>query len=162
MKYRRCDGTGNTVLDSRWIGCLAALVILIAAFSAQGQLAGKGAIAGTVTDRTGAVVPNVTVAVTNTATGITTTTQTTGTGDYTFSNLDPGIYSLTASAPGFEKLVQENIHVNAMEKQTYNAALTVGVTTTSVTVTSEPPQLETIECDAGRDDGTGNLRQVTD
>lgn len=139
--------SGKTSRTRTWLGGL--LAILIVATSAFGQLAGKGAIAGTVSDRTGAVIPAAVVAATNTATGVTVTTNTTASGDYTFSNLDPGIYTLTATAQGFQKLVQENIHVNAMETQTYNALLTVGVATTQVTVTSEPPALETSNATLG-------------
>jgi len=150
MKHRKSDGTGAGLLHPlgklTWV---VAILALVCSFSAFGQLAGKGAISGTVADKTGAVIPSATVSVTNNATGINTSTQTTAAGDYTFSNLDPGIYSLTVSAPGFEKLVQQNIHVNALETQTYNAALTVGVTTTSVTVTTEPPQLETTNATLG-------------
>jgi hypothetical protein len=149
MKHRKSELTFEGLHFLWKVTWAAAILAFVCTFSAAGQLAGKGAIAGTVTDNTGAVIPSAVVSTTNTATGITTTAQTTATGDYTFSNLDPGIYSLTATAPGFEKLVQQNIHVNALETQTYNAVLTVGVTTTSVTVTTEPPQLETSNATLG-------------
>src|SRR5579862_4669341 len=96
------------------IGFMALLLaVMLAPSGANAQLAGKGAIAGTVTDSTGAVVPGATVAATSEATGITTKTVSTGTGDYHFPALDPGIYTVTATAKGFETLVQKNIHVNA-------------------------------------------------
>lgn len=146
----KSEGTARRLLHHPWkLGSLAAILMLVCACSAIAQLSGKGAIAGTVTDRSGAVIAGAQVSTTNTATGITTTVTTTGAGDYTFSNLDPGIYSVTASATGFEKLVQENIHVNALETQTYNAMLTVGVATTSVTVTTQPPALETTNATLG-------------
>ncbi|HEX4067111.1 MAG TPA: carboxypeptidase-like regulatory domain-containing protein [Acidobacteriaceae bacterium] len=134
--------------ESGKLGCLAA-ILLICMGTALGQLTGKGAITGTVTDKTGAVIPGAAVKATNNATGIATTTQTTGAGDFTFSNLDPGIYTVTTTAKGFESLVQENIHVNAMESQTYDPVLTIGITTTQVTVTSAPPQLETSNATLG-------------
>jgi hypothetical protein len=129
-----------------WAMCL---VLGLAAASAMGQLAGKGQITGTVSDKTGAVVPNAQVAATNAATGITVTTQTTGAGIYTFSNLDPGTYTVTTTAPGFQKLTQQNIHVNAMESVEYDPALTVGAADVQVTVTAEPPQLETSNATLG-------------
>jgi len=134
---------------SKW-GWLALLVIaLMAPLSAMAQLSGKGAVSGTVTDKTGAVIPGATVIALNTATGIKTTTTTTGAGDYNFSALDPAIYTLTASAKGFETLVQQNIHVNAMETQTYNPVLTVGGSSVEITVSAAPPQLETSNATLG-------------
>lgn len=132
-----------------WKVWFTALFFLLFTGSVMAQLSGKGAITGTVSDKTGAVIPGAQITATNGDTGIATTTQTTSTGDYTFSNLDPGIYSVTAIAKGFEKLVQQNIHVNAMESQTYNAMLTVGVADIQVTVTSELPQLETTNATLG-------------
>jgi hypothetical protein len=128
---------------------LLAIFLLIFAGSAMAQLTGKGAITGTITDSTGAVIPGASIAATNTATGITTTVPSTGTGSYTFANLDPGIYRVTITAQGFGKLVQENIHVNAMESQAFNPVLSVGAASTEVTVTAEPPQLETSNATLG-------------
>lgn len=132
-----------------WLGCFAAIFLLFCAGTAMAQLSGKGAITGTVTDTTGAMIPNADVTATNGATGIETTTKTTGAGAYNFSNLDPGIYSVTVVAQGFEKLRQENIHVNAMESQAFNPVLTVGRADVQVTVTAEPPQLETSNATIG-------------
>ncbi|MGD0901634.1 MAG: TonB-dependent receptor, partial [Terracidiphilus sp.] len=129
---------------------LALLVITtMVPLGAKAQLSGKGAITGTVMDATGAVIPGATIAATNDATGITTTTTTTGAGDFTFSNLDPGIYTVTVTAKGFEKLTQQSVHVNAMESQTYSPVLTVGGSSNSITVTAEPPQLETSNATLG-------------
>lgn len=129
-----------------WVLGVATLfvVAMMIPLGAKAQLTGKGAITGTVMDKTGAVIPVADVAATNIATGITTKTVSTSAGDYHFSDLDPGIYTVTTSAKGFQRLVQENIHVNAMESQSYNPVLavaTAGIET--VTVTAAPPQLET-------------------
>ncbi|MGB6973903.1 MAG: TonB-dependent receptor [Terracidiphilus sp.] len=113
------------------------------------QLAGKGAISGTVSDKTGAVIPGATISATNQSTGLTTSTTSSGTGDFLFANLNPGIYNVTTEAKGFEKLVQKNLYVNALESQTYNPVLTVGSAVEVLTVTSEPPQLETSNATLG-------------
>jgi len=134
---------------SKWGWLVLLVVALMAPFCAQAQLSGKAAVTGTVTDSTGAVIPGASVAATNEATGITTTTTTTGAGDYNFSNLDPGIYTVTVSAKGFEKLIQKGIHANAMESQTYNPVLTVGGSSIEITVTSALPQLETTNATVG-------------
>ncbi len=131
----------------RWLGLLAVAVMM--PLAAMGQLAGKGAITGTVTDKTGAVIPDAEIDATNTANGIRTTTRATGSGNYNLSNLDPGIYTITVTSKGFRKLTQENVHVNAMESVAYDAVLTIGATDVQITVTAEPPQLETSNATLG-------------
>jgi hypothetical protein len=117
--------------------------------NATAQLSGKGEITGTVADSTGAVISGATVTATNTATGITTKTTSTSAGAFNFSNLDPGVYVVTTMAKNFEKLTQQNVHVNAMESQVYNPVLTVGGADIQITVTAEPPQLETSNATLG-------------
>lgn len=132
-----------------WLGCITAMFVLMCAGTAMAQVSGKGAVTGTVTDKTGAVVPDAEVTATNGATSISTTTKTTGSGGYNFTNLDPGIYTVTVTAQGFAKQAQQNIHVNAMESQAYNPVLTVSSTNEVITVTAEPPQLETSNATLG-------------
>lgn len=131
------------------LGCLTAIILMIFAVSANAQLSGKGAITGTVADTTGAVIPNATVTATNGATKFSTVAKTTGAGAYNFSNLDPGIYTVTVAAEGFQTLKQENVHVNALESQSFNPVLTVGHADVQVTVTAEPPQIETSNATLG-------------
>ena len=132
-----------------WLGAFISLCFLSFAVSANAQLSGKGSVTGTVADASGAVIPNATVVATNGSTNISTETKTTGAGAYTFPNLDPGIYSITVSAEGFQKLKQENVHVNAMESQSFNPVLTIGRADVQVTVTAEPPQIETSNATLG-------------
>ncbi len=150
---RQCEAYPRTLgfrgSQSRgWLALLAILVMMMP-LAAMGQLAGKGAITGTVTDKTGAVIPDADVSVTNTLNGITTTTKATGSGDYNFLNLDPGVYTITVVSKGFEKLTQQNVHVNALESVTYKAVLTIGATDVQITVSAEPPQLETSNATLG-------------
>ncbi len=128
-------------------GCLLLTAMLTA--TAHGQLSGKGAISGIVGDPTGAVVPGATLTATNGATGVSVTVTSTGAGDFTFPALDPGVYSLVVKAGGFETVTQENIHVNALETFTYNPKLTVGSQGENITVSSEPPALETTNATLG-------------
>jgi len=123
--------------------------VLLVSTGARAQLAGKGAISGTVFDTTGAAIPGATVTATNTATSISVTTTSTSAGDYGFSTLDPGVYTVKVTASGFEGLTQQQIHVNALETQTFNPKLSVGATDQTVTVTSAPPQLETSNAQLG-------------
>jgi hypothetical protein len=150
----RKGGTSRRGLRTSWFGAtwmaiLAGALLVMTSSVANAQLAGKGQITGTVTDTTGAVIPGAQVTATNIANNIASTTTTSATGSYTFSVLDPGIYTMTVTANGFRKLVQENVHVNALESQTYNPVLTVGAADVQVTVTAEPPQLETSNATLG-------------
>jgi hypothetical protein len=116
---------------------------------ARAQLSGKGEIKGTVKDPSGAVVGGASVTATETTTGVKTTRPTNSSGEYDISPLDAGIYTVTVTAPGFEKLSQADVHVNALEIATYDPVLTVGSASETVTVTSAPPQLETANATLG-------------
>jgi hypothetical protein len=113
------------------------------------QLAGKGAISGTIQDSTGAAVPNAAVKITSVATGVTVATTSTSAGDYVLSALDPGGYTITVEARGFELQQQKNVNVNALETTTYSPKLTIGSTSETVTVSTAPPQLQTTNAALG-------------
>jgi hypothetical protein len=134
---------------SMWGWLLLLVIALMAPSCAQAQMTGKGRITGTVSDATGALIPGATIIATNNATGIAVSTTTTGTGNYDFPDLDPGIYSVSTTAKGFERLIQKGIHVNALESQTYNPVLTVGGSSVEITVTTALPQLETSNATVG-------------
>ena len=128
---------------------LLAAVFLLCTPPASAQLAGKGAIKGVVTDPTGAVVPGAAVVATSTTRGISVTSKSTSSGDFTVSPLDPDIYTLTVTAPGFQTTRQENVHVNALETASVNVDLTVGSESQSVTVSAAPPALNTTDATLG-------------
>jgi len=130
----------------------AAFVFLLTiAFTsfAVAQLSGKGSIRGTVLDQTGAVVPNASVIATNKGTNARTVRETTSSGDYELSSLDPGDYTVTVSAQGFEGYTQQNVHVNALDVANLNIKLTIGASNETVTVTEAPPALETTNATLG-------------
>ena len=136
-----------------WVG-RTLLAGLLAALSLSGadahaQLSGKGEIKGRVADPSGAVVPNATITATETTTGIATTRTSSDSGDYDFTTLDPGIYTVMVTAEGFQKQTQQNVHVNALETADYNPVLTVGSATQEITVDTAPPQLETSNATLG-------------
>jgi hypothetical protein len=134
----------------RGLRCLLLTVLpVLLCLPAHAQLSGKGAVSGIVSDPSGAVIGGATVVITNTATGVSVTTTTTGAGDYSVSTLDPGLYTVTVTAQGFEKLTQQNVQVNALETQTFSPKLTVGASSETVTISSAPPQLETSNATLG-------------
>lgn len=99
----------------------------------------SGDIAGTVTDPSGAAVPNATVTVTNTGTGATTTLTTDAAGTYRAALLKPGDYTVTAAASGFQS-GQKGTIVAVGQTATVNVTLQVakGITTVQVQGTTIP------------------------
>ena len=91
------------------LGCLA----LIALFSAIGNAQFRAGVQGVVTDNAGGAVAGVNVTLTNTETNQSQTTTTSDEGFYRFSNLPPGIYTITAEKADFKKVVNENVKVDA-------------------------------------------------
>jgi hypothetical protein len=115
------------------------LICALAAF-AQGD---RGTITGTVTDPTGAVVPNASISVTDTDTSATYQVGTSSTGNYTLANLPVGPYVLTVQAAGFKKFERPNLVVQVAETIRVDAILEVGAATDTVTVSTEAPLLKT-------------------
>ncbi len=118
-------------------------LVLITAAQAFAQTGGQGALEGTVTDPTGAVVPNATVTATEQAGKDAATRSASGAGLYSITPLVPGIYTIVVKAAGFQTLTQKNIEVNGLTSTGLNLTLTVGSTDTTVTVTDAPPELQT-------------------
>jgi hypothetical protein len=89
---------------------------------------------GHVTDATGAVIPKATIVARNLETNVNTTTVSTGAGDYTIPLLNPGPYTVTAQATGFEKELRTGIVLQINQTAVVNFSLPVGRATESVTV----------------------------
>ena len=145
-KNRRKQEIARRVLScASLLGCLLAVIFLVSASSAFAQLAGNGAISGTVTDPSGAVIPNATITVVAADTNQTTIRQSTSAGDYDVTPLPPGNYKVSVQAPGFETYVQASIAVNALETVSLNVKMTIGAAGQTVTVTALPPNLTTTD-----------------
>ncbi len=110
----------------------------------------EGSVTGTVQDPSGAVVPNANVTLINTDQGIRLETHTTNAGDYVFSPVRIGHYTVTVTAPGFATTTQENLTVAVGQELQANIALRTGAATETVTVTEAPPQLQTEEGSVGQ------------
>jgi hypothetical protein len=116
---------------------LACFTVLLANRPLYAQF--NSTIEGIVTDQSGAPVPDAKVAIKQVETGIEKNVITNSAGYYVFPSLPPGNYTLTVTAPGFEKLVQGNVTLQPSRVQNVPIKLTVGAITTSVSVTSAPP-----------------------
>ena len=102
-----------------------------------------GTLTGNVSDPTGAAIPGAAVKASNTATGVERQAITNGEGVYVISDLNPGSYSISATAPGFAPVQQDGILVLADTSQRVSLQLKVGSATQQVTVTTAPPLLQT-------------------
>src|SRR5580700_1643769 len=102
-----------------------------------------GRIVGQVFDPQHAVVPRVTITVTNTATNISETVKTDGSGNYVVTPLDPGTYSVSATAQGFQTEVQSGIELTVGQAAEVDLNLRIGAESTKVIVNSTGPILQT-------------------
>ena len=130
---------------------LLALMTCLVAFAQ----APTGIITGTVTDETGAVIPNVTVTITNKTIGGTRTITTNAEGLYSAAALLAGDYEVRAEAPGFRTL-QRDATVQAGETTTVNLPMSLGESKSVVTVEAATAQVNyeshTIQGVVGRQD----------
>jgi hypothetical protein len=116
------------------------LLFVVAASVAVAQF--TAGVQGSLQDSSGASVPNATVTLTNVDNQVSQTTTSDASGVFRFASLSPGSYSVTASAQGFAQ-VSTQIVVNAAETRNVSLTLSVGQVSTSVTVTTQSPLLDT-------------------
>src|ERR1700691_4182518 len=122
---------------------LVLVVVLVAAGRLVGQAGATGTILGTVTDSTGAILPNVKVTVTNTATNVAFHTTTSSAGDYYAPSLEPGTYSVSAEVKGVEKSVTAGFVLAVDQKVRIDLALKPGAVTETLEVTAQAVELDT-------------------
>ncbi len=113
------------------------------------QLAGTGTIEGTITDPTGAIIPGAEIKLVQNATNVEKLQKSTSSGLYSVPGLEPGVYTLTVTAPGFQTFVQQNVKLDALQVFGVNIKLSVGATDTVVNVDTAPPPLETTNATLG-------------
>lgn len=133
-----------------WAISLACLSIILN----PGQLAfgqvDAGSITGTVTDSSGAVVPDAQVSLVNTDQGLTLQTRTGATGSYAFAPVRIGHYTITVTANGFAKMTRTNLTVQVAQALEVDIALKPGSATETVQVNEAPPLLQTEEASTGQ------------
>ena len=99
-------------------------------------------IVGTVTDPSGAAVPNAKITITNTETGLVRATTTNATGNYAARELAIGRYNVQVEAPGFKTYERTGITLNVNDTVRADAALQVGESKESVTVEANAVQVQ--------------------
>jgi len=128
---------------------LAVGVLLFSASPLSAQV-DTGSISGIVSDPSGAVIHDATVTLTNEGTNAKLTTTAGSGGDYTFTPVRIGNYSITATYPGFQTTTQKNIVVNVGASVVANFTLKPGQVAETVEVTSAAPVLETQDASVGQ------------
>ena len=136
----RVPKSGASHLLARQAVLLGLLVIFAASLHAQYRTA----IQGTVTDPTGAVIPDATVTLTDMATNQTVTHTSDASGVYNFNALPPDHFTLTAEKEGFNKKVLADLQLIPEQPNSVNIEMQIGSTSQSVTVNaSTTPALDT-------------------
>ena len=139
----------------RSLTAFACLVVFAVLAFGQG---GDGSITGTVSDSSGAVAPNVTLDVRNTATGALFHTGTSSTGNYVVP-VPAGTYQVTITAAGFKKSIRSNVIVQTASDTRLDVTLEVGAVNDTITVTEEAPLLKT---ESGEISHSLSTNEVTD
>ncbi len=119
--------------------CLFVMVICCSSISLAQS---PGNLKGIVADSAGAVIPGATVEATNDATGEKHTTTTSDDGSYSISNLQVGVYTVTASASGFSSATAKEVKVSVAFTTDVPLVLSAGGTTANVTVTAGDAQTQ--------------------
>jgi hypothetical protein len=110
----------------------------------------NGAIHGTVTDATGAAIPDVSIQVTNLGNGLIRTAVSNSSGFYTITELPPGQYSIKVSKTSFATVNQDHIELLVNQNLGADYTLKLGAVNESVEVGAAPPALETANATLGQ------------
>src|SRR3984885_4122856 len=135
------------------VNCIAFIVccLLLQAFALRlsAQVA-TGRITGRVTDSTGAAISGATVTITNDATSVAQTVQSSATGTYVFEAVNPGSYTLSAEANGFGKFISQGIQAHIQDNLTIDVSLRLGTVGQQVSVTAAAPLLQAEDASVGQ------------
>jgi Carboxypeptidase regulatory-like domain len=133
-------GAGRRVLH--FLTAAIALLIVGAAVPALHAQVLYGSVTGTVSDKTGAVVPSVTVTLTNQGTGEVRAEKANAQGVYSVLDVLPGVYTLSIPQTGnFAGYTQKNIGIEVNQQVRLDVALQPATVSTEITVTEAPAEL---------------------
>ncbi len=151
----------NTRQSCLLLSLLFPFALLFSSCVAYSQSTTSGSVVGTVTDPSGAAVPNGSVQLLNAETNATTTQATNSSGEFTFGNVVPGTYKVTVTAAGFRTSTVQSLTVDVNKSVTVPVQLEVGgtneVVEVSATVTS---QLQTQDAQLGNVVSTNDILRL--
>ena len=120
----------------------------------------QGTISGTVSDSSGAVIPNAEVTITHQQTGTKRVVTTNESGFYTATALDPGTYTVTAKIAGFKILAKAGIELHVADEVVVPIVLEVGTPTQTVEVTAAATMVETRSGEVSNVIGTRQIQEL--
>ncbi len=136
----------------------SALLIFFGGYAVAQQV--FGSIIGTVTDPSGSAVNNAKVTITDVTKGTSFDVTTNDAGQYTKGQLIPDVYKVAIEAPGFQKVVSNELTVQVDQATQFNAALTVGNVSQEVEVTAAAPLLQTDRADVAQTFSSEQLSEL--
>ena len=142
-KFRGCS-----VKQRVFVVFVAAILVLAASGAAWSQSV-QGVITGTISDPSGAVVPNATVTLTNVGTNASQSTTTSNDGSYRFSLVPPGAYTVEIKAANFAVVRASGIVVEASQTVPFSVKLELAKASQIIEVTSQAPLVQTATSDLG-------------
>src|SRR5215510_8657550 len=148
-------------LSIKALGALLAVLLTVglAPSPANAQIL-YGSLVGNVVDQNGAIMPGVSVKITNNGTALQLETTTDAAGSYVFRNLLPGSYDMTLSLKGFKEIRQEGIIISAGNPKRIDVALQVSATQETVTVTADAATLKTEKSDLNSEINSAQLNSL--
>lgn len=158
MRILSSTYAGSFVRAKQFRGLRHALVIFLFLTFASLALAQEATIVGTVTDPTGAAVPNVVITITSAATGQVRTLSSNDVGQFVAPNLKIGRYSVRAQAPGFKIVEQKDVVLNVGDRTRVDFQMQMGTAQETITVETAPVAIQT---DSGEVSDVITGKQVT-
>ena len=144
--------------DMSFVAAVMAVLLAICPIGRAQTL--YGSLTGNVTDNSGASVPKATIEILNMATGFKTQATTDDNGAYLVSNLQPGSYRVTISAPSFQTRIQEGVQLEVNTVRRLDAALQLSTISQTVTVGASEATLQTDRADVNNQLSSNQLTNL--
>jgi len=140
---------GSSLLRFLCWGCILVWVLSIVGVP-RGWSQQQATISGTITDPTGALIPDAAIRVTNVNTQVSLSAVTNSAGYYVVGNLIPGVYSITVQKEGFKTAARTDITLQVAQSATVDFQLELGQTSQEVSVSAAPPLVERSDAIVGQ------------
>jgi hypothetical protein len=141
----------------RVLFCMLLVPIFALALYAQG---GSAVLNGTVSDATGAGVPNAHVVATNLDTNLALNAVTSNSGVYSFPSVPPGNYAISAQVEGFQRFQQTGVVLTVSQQATLNITLLIGSSSETVNVTAGAALINTTNAEVSNTVGEQAIREL--
>ena len=149
MRTLFCSFLRSWMINSRSVRWAVLLLCLPLASRVGLAQAAGGSVSGTVVDSTGGAIPNATIQVKGTNTGVVLSTVTNATGYYEFPSVLPGSYTETVHAPGFSDSTTDSFEVSTGQRASIPIALQVGAVAEKVSVSAAAQLMNATSSDLG-------------